>query len=84
MRVTKLQVCRMFEQVCNQLNKKPGHKVGEWGIDYSGVYGGYLVIEYGDRGCENHPFISKRMKASAMYDFLYGILLGARHMAEVK
>ena len=56
--------------ICDKLGKKIGYEKGEWNLDYSPCYGGYVVVEFMENGGEDHPILRKRLTASKMSDAL--------------
>ncbi len=55
-----------FKVLCKMLGKEKGFDVGEWWLDYSMCYGGYVIVEYGENGSEHHPLLKRRLKRSEM------------------
>lgn len=66
----KSNVLAMFATLCKAMNKKIGIQPTEIAIEYNSSYGGYLIVEYGEYGCESHPFGQKRRTANEMYDVM--------------
>ena len=68
MKYTKLEVKGMFTRLAKAMNKRTD--AGSWdglGLDYNSIYGGYVIVEYGENGSESHPFGSFRRSAKEMY-----------------
>lgn len=63
-RTTKAQIASMFGHLCKDLGKRVAttfNDVGGWGLDYSSVYGGYVIYEVSNKGgAQSHPFGSTR------------------------
>jgi len=67
MKYTKKEVVGMFDRLLRALGHKHGSAEGEWSLDYISCYGGYLIVENGENGAENHPFGALRRNAKEMY-----------------
>lgn len=76
MKITKSILAKKLKFLCDALGKRTGFNPGEWGLDYAPLYGGYIVVEYEERGGESHPLLNKRLTASQMADAL-DMALGA-------
>ncbi len=70
MRMTNKILMKKLSFICDILNKKIGHELDNWNLDYSQCYGGYIVVEYMENGGEHHPLITKRLTANQMADAL--------------
>jgi hypothetical protein len=68
MKYTKKEVVGMFERLAKAMNKRiDGGIYDGLGLDYNSIYGGYVIVEYGDLGSESHPFSCMRRNAKEMY-----------------
>ena len=74
MRYTKKDVQGMFERLMKAAGKRqapimidgqPAH--GGWSLDYSSVYGGYVIEEDYEGGGIDHPFGAMRRSSREMY-----------------
>lgn len=75
MRITKKEVYGMFRRFLSVIGEREAQKFNDTGgfnLDHNATYGGYMIEKIGcDRGSVDHPFCSKRMNASEMYNALY-------------
>jgi hypothetical protein len=69
MKYTKSEVQGMFTRLAKAMGK-PLDSDG-LGLDYAPIYGGYVIVEYGDKGSESHPFGCQRRNAKEMYLSMY-------------
>ncbi len=68
MKYTKSEVQVMFGRLAKAMNKRID--AGSWnglGLDHNSIYGGYVIVEYGENGSESHPFGPVRRNAKEMY-----------------
>ncbi len=66
MRYTRKDARARFEDLCRALGKKVAESYadkGAWILDYSAVYGGFIIAEYSEGGGESHPVFSARLSA---------------------
>lgn len=61
---------KKLEILAAQMGKTVGFKEGQWFLDYASPYGGYIVVEFMNKGGEHHPLLNKRLKANQMADTL--------------
>ncbi len=83
MKYTKKEVQGMFVRLVKASKKQVGpiyindntdtlnYESGGWCLDYTSVYGGYVIEEIGDKGSVNHPFGAMRRNAREMYLSMY-------------
>lgn len=72
MRYTKQELQGMFGRLVRAMNKKvEGVSYDGLGLDYAACYGGYVIVQYGARGSESHPFGCMRRTAKEMYLSMY-------------
>lgn len=71
MRITKPMIRNAFLNLLRNLGKVEGYEAGEWGLDYNSIYGGWVVVEYMQKGGEHHPLLKKRLPTSQFYDALH-------------
>lgn len=64
MRVTKAELKGMFSRLVKLLGKE------NLALDHVACYGGYVVVEYGEKGSESHPFGCRRRTLKEMYSSL--------------
>jgi len=84
MRYTKSEIVGMFNRLCRAMNKTPGFQLGQWSLDYSSVYGGYVIEEAMESGGVDHPLGLKRRTASEMYLSLHMAACAAEMIQQKK
>ena len=70
MRMSKKILLKKMGFLCDKLGKTIGIERGQWNLDYIQSYGGYIVVEYMEKGGEHHPLLKKRLTADKMSDAL--------------
>jgi len=79
MRYTKKEVQGMFKRLLKAYDKQAhpilvndnadgvDHLPGGWVLDYSSIYGGYVIEEIGEMGSVSHPFGAVRRTSAEMF-----------------
>jgi hypothetical protein len=70
MRIKKIMLEAQMKTFCKLMGKKMGFEEGCWNLEY---YGGWNIVEFLENGAERYPIFNKRMAATQMFDFLYGV-----------
>lgn len=71
-RITKSELIGMFKRLAKAMNKRiDAGSCNGLGLDHNAIYGGYMIVEYGEHGSESHPFGSARRSAKEMYLSMY-------------
>jgi hypothetical protein len=84
MRLPKKVLLNKFKYFCQEIGVEIGTKPGQWGLDSQSIYGGWVIVEYLEGGCEHHPVINRRVKASQMCDLIDAMMAILRLKKEIK
>ena len=68
MRISKKIIQTKFELLCRLIGKEVGYKEGQWSLDNTPHYGGWIIVEGCKDGGEHHPLIRRRLKAQGFVD----------------
>jgi hypothetical protein len=75
----KDELKQLFKLVLNSYEKQ-----GTWELDYTSVYGGYVIVQNEEKGCISHPFGPFRRPKKEMISFLKGLHEGAFYLKHIK
>ncbi len=73
-RYTKRHAQTAFEHLCKAMGKtvaKSYQDKGCWALSYDPTWGGYVVVEYAERGGELNPFGHERHNAREFYQMCW-------------